>query len=69
MSPSEAERYAERRIADLTREIAACLTPETLAAVVDEVAENCNRPIAADLQTFARRLACEYGVLVEETSP
>ena len=66
MSNSEAERYALDRIANLTRELAACLTPQTLAAVVGEIDENCNRPVGGDLQTFARRLDKQWQVLYDE---
>ena len=66
MSNSEAERYALDRLANLTRELAACLTPQTLAAVVVEIAASHNRPIGADLKQFANRLDKQWQVLYDE---
>ena len=60
------ERYALDRLEDLTRELAACLTPETLAAVVMEIATSYNRPIGVDLMRFANRLADQCKVLIGE---
>jgi len=59
----EAERYARQRIQDLTQAIAGCLTPDTLARVVEEITENASHPVAEDLADFATMMSLQRDVL------
>ena len=60
------ERYALDSIEGMTRELAACLTPHTLTAVVVDIATSHNRSIGADVKTFANRLADQCKALTGE---
>ena len=60
----DAEHYANQRIADLTKAIAGCLTPDTLDAVGSDITDNATRPVLADLATFGKRLLAQREVLI-----
>jgi mannosyltransferase OCH1-like enzyme len=59
-----AERYAEERIAELTKTIAGALGPLALKEIIVDITDNLPQPIAADVVTFARRMAKQLATLI-----
>ena len=59
--------YALHRIEQLTAEIAGCLTPATLRAVIDDITDNHTKPVQADLKRFARDMQRQLAVLGENS--
>jgi len=59
----DAERYADDRIADLTRSLAACLTPDTLDSLIHDISVDSPHPIPEDLQQFVFRMTMQRKTL------
>ena len=60
----ECEQYADERIEHLTKQIAGCLTPTTLMAVVRDIIADHPRPISKELTKFCRQMAMQVEVLI-----
>ncbi len=56
-------RRSNKRIDELTKAIAGCLTPETLEDVLSDITENAPSPVPADLVEFERRMAVQLETL------
>ena len=61
---NQAEQYAAERVEDLTKEIAGCLTPATLTAIIDDIEDNHTTPILVSLKRFAERLTAQRDSLI-----
>ena len=55
-----------KRMENLIREIAGCLTPDTLQHVIDDIDANQPYPGPEDLALFANRMAVQLASLTEE---
>ncbi len=63
ISTDDAERYAKTRLAELTRHVAACMTPTTLGAMVDDFGNHPPHPMPADLPAFFAAMERQREVL------
>ena len=59
------EQYAVRRLEDMIKAVAGCLSPETLALVIDDIDANTPYPAPEDLALFANRMATQRATLTD----